>query len=178
MEFVNDNPSKSKWKSKSGQDGEYILVQYDAGGYLIKLEDDGSLAAANKMVPSFHSTIPPDRKCLYVAVSWPSHVPSTVFQGNNKAPRELILDVLKELIKVWAKGNSPVISSIFKVMDVKEKVGKLKDLIEKFLDAKKAPEESDEDEELPEDLSNSIADLSNELRKQGARVQQRKRTIY
>jgi len=183
MSFTNDNPRESKWKSKSGQDGEYFLAKFDARGDLInedvcgelrrelndpsytdvvlishgystKLKSDGSHGVANDTVPSLQATIPEDRKCLYVAVSWPSDVPTTLFDGDDKAPRELVLDMLEELAEIWASGNAPVLTNAF---NISEKVEHLKHLMEHILENK-----------APRAFNHTVDELSRELSKHRA----------
>lgn len=191
--FENTNPDHSKYTYKSGDPGEYFLVQYDSAGYLVndsvngelrrelldpakrytdvviiahgwntRVAKDGSLGTVTDSISSLHETEPVDRKCLYVLVAWPSHVPTTLFERDNKTPRQKISSFLGDLVRAWTEGSSPILSGIFQVLDLKEKVLQLNDLIGNFLDANE-----DYDKEIPEAISRSIADLSNELRNQG-----------
>lgn len=79
--------------------GNYTDVVLFSHGYNVKREKDGSLDLCNDVIPNMDAKRPADRRCLYIAIKWPSFI-STIFDGNNKNPKKLV----KELIRMVGEG--------------------------------------------------------------------------
>jgi len=155
---------------------EYTDVVLISHGYKNQPEEDGSHKIANLIVPSSEACIPGGRTCLYVAVGWPSIIP-TIFDEKLHAPKQLISDVIGKLHEAFGSDDSNTTSRSFPPRG--GFIDKLKKQAELFL----SRDENDDNNSnspssvLPRHLCESISSICNELNKQGAQTDGSTRSI-
>ncbi len=142
-------------------------VVFLAHGWNTSRIDDGSILGINQVVEQMEARKPKDSRVLYIAVKWPSAMPTVFARSPYKDARQFFREVMIQIRATTLESDERADDTTTKdrkAGEATKAVDECSELLDKFFES----EDENGDETLPEEVRESLARLANKINEQSA----------
>ncbi len=146
---------------------QYTDVVFLSHGWTTTRQDDGSILSMNMNVEQMEARKPEDARILYIAVKWPSAVPTVFSRSPYKNAKEFFTEIMSQIKAITVESDERAEDTTTKGRKVGEATKAADECIE-LLNRFFEVDNEDDDETLPEEVRGSLAKLANKINEQSA----------